>query len=187
MPDFLIIGAQRCGTTSLWHYLKSHPDINVARKKEVHYFDHRYFSKSFDWYMNWFKDLKGVTGEASPFYIFHPNCSSRIKSKFPDIKLIVLLRNPVDRAYSHYNHEINKLPRDRVEFKSFREAIDLEESRIEGEFEKLLNNERYRSDKLICFAYKKRGLYKEQLERWYDLFDTNNILIISNPSMIFGS
>src|SRR5947209_2592633 len=108
MPGFLIIGAQRCGTTSLYDDLVKHPSIATASQKEIHFFDLN-FQKGIDWYQAQFPGLgqKGfITGEASPYYIFHPLAPKRILAAAPEIKLIVMLRNPVNRAYSHYQHEI---------------------------------------------------------------------------------
>src|SRR5215213_2627672 len=99
-PDFIIIGTQRGGTTSLYRYLTAHPDIGQAFRKEVHFFD-RYYNKGIDWYLANFP-LRGefpIVGEASPYYVFHPDVPERILAAVSQAKFIVLLRNPVDRAY----------------------------------------------------------------------------------------
>ncbi|MEJ2557594.1 MAG: sulfotransferase domain-containing protein, partial [Anaerolineae bacterium] len=117
LPDFLIIGAQKCGTDSLFRYLGGHPCIKLASSKEAHYFDLK-FDKGINWYRSHFplipykysvkrlrkQDL--ITGEATPYYLFHPHAPGRAAAIVPHVKLIVLLRNPADRAYSHYNHEV---------------------------------------------------------------------------------
>ena len=112
MPDFIIIGAARCGTTNLYRNLTQHPYIVPAFRKEVHFFDHTSnFKNGVAWYRAHFplllyKHYKQVrkqdivTGEASPYYIFHPHAPKRAFEIVPQVKLIVMLRNPVDRAYS---------------------------------------------------------------------------------------
>ena len=109
-PDFIIIGAQRSGTTSLYNYLIEHQNIKSTSQKEIHYFDNNY-DKGLTWYSKKFPSIrKGIeiTGEASPYYIFHPHAVNRISKDFPNVKLIVLLRNPIERAYSHYCMAIKK-------------------------------------------------------------------------------
>src|SRR6188508_1226206 len=105
-PTFMIIGTQKGGTTSLHRYLDKHPDVTMALKKEVHFFDSFYFKGS-DWYLAHFplRSEAAQTGEASPTYIFHPEAPRRVYDAFPQVKLIALLRNPVDRAYSHHQME----------------------------------------------------------------------------------
>ena len=117
LPDFLIIGTQRGGTTSLYHYLQAHPCIRPASTKEVHFFDTK-FHKGLAWYRGHFPTrieqssvnrLHGhslMTGEATALYLFHPHAPKRVAKALPFVKLIVLLRNPVDRALSHYYHAI---------------------------------------------------------------------------------
>src|SRR5579863_9235330 len=116
-PDFMIIGALRGGTTSLYSYMTAHPGIGPAYMKEVHFFDVHY-KKGFPWYQAQFPSLpqkyyrervqkqRFITGEASPYYLFHPHAPKRIAKILPQVKLVVLLRNPVTRAYSHYSHEV---------------------------------------------------------------------------------
>jgi|SRR5690242_3518862 len=107
LPHFLIIGAQRCGTTSLFEYLARHPDVAPPSAKELHFFDSEYH-KGDAWYRERFPSLRNgfITGEATPYYIFHPHTPTRVRDWNSKVKLIVLLRNPVDRAYSHYHHEV---------------------------------------------------------------------------------
>ena len=112
LPDFVIIGAQRCGTSSLYSYLIEHPQIAPATRKELHYFDLNYAAGD-EWYRSQFPQFPDtpfdgrltVTGEASPYYLFHPMAAERCASVVPDAKLIVMVRDPVERAYSHYHHE----------------------------------------------------------------------------------
>src|SRR5947209_2240904 len=116
LPDFLIIGTQRGGTTSLYNYLIARPGVGPASVKELHYFDKK-FHKGIPWYRAHFPlsvqkyyyefthKRVFVSGEASAYYIFHPHVPKRVAKVLPHVKLIVMLRNPVDRAYSQYNFE----------------------------------------------------------------------------------
>lgn len=185
MPGFIIIGAQRCGTTSLYNYLVMHPSVLPAFTKEVHYFDLNFYRGS-DWYRAHFPcSLRKyynrrifktplITGEASPYYIYHPHTPNRMFQLIPGVKLLVLLRNPVDRAYSHYHHEV----RLGIETLSFKEAIKKEEERLSGEVEKMLKDENYNSFNHQHYSYLSRGIYIEQLKVWMDLFPRNQILIL---------
>src|SRR5687768_13237463 len=98
LPDFLIIGAQRGGTTSLYRYLTEHPEIDPAVRKEIHFFS-RHHEQGLDWYRAHFprRDESSLVGEASPNYLVHPDVPARVAAALPRVKLIALLRNPVDR------------------------------------------------------------------------------------------
>ena len=144
MPDFIIIGTQKGGTTSLYRYLIEHPCVAPIYIKEPHFFD-IYFYKGLQWYRAHFPtavekyyarhiqkhDL--ITGEASPYYLFHPQAARRVAKTLPKARLIVLLRNPIDRAYSQYQHQTRQ---DGVEPLTFEEALECEEKRLAGEEEK---------------------------------------------------
>jgi len=189
LPDFIIIGAQRCGTSSLYKYLVKHPLVASSLRKEIHYFDNNY-KKGLRWYRahfpsilykNFYKQIRKqeiITGEASPYYLFHPHAPKRIFDILPRNKLIILLRNPVDRAYSHYNHEINL----GVETLSFKEAIEIEEKRLSGEVEKILSDENYYSFNHNHYSYLSRGIYVDQIKKWINLFPKNQILIIKSEN-----
>ena len=103
LPNFIIIGAMRSGTTSLARYLGAHPQVFMAAKKEVHFFDFN-FDRSLDWYARHFARAGGKTavGEATPGYMYNERAIARMARLVPQARLIVVLRNPVDRAYSHY-------------------------------------------------------------------------------------
>lgn len=192
VPDFLIIGAQKCGTTSLYNYLIQHPQIIPALYKEVHFFDIN-FEKGLDWYRRQFPLLLEsskkwrITGEASPYYIFHPHTPKRVFQIMPKTKLIVLLRNPADRAYSHYHHQV----RMGTESLSFNEAIKKEKSRLKSEIMKMLKDENYHSLPYQYYSYLARGRYVEQLKTWMNLFPMEQFLILksedfySNPAIVF--
>lgn len=177
LPSFLIIGAQRCGTTSLFNYLIRHPLIAEPLIKEIHYFDINYH-KGLKWYRAYFPRNKGkinvITGESSPYYLFHPLVPERVHVTLPDVKLIVLLRNPVDRAYSHYFHEI-KRGRENL---SFVEAIEREKKRLEGEKDRMLKDGTYYSYNHHRYSYISRGIYVEQLGRWMNYFRREQFLLL---------
>lgn len=179
LPDFIIIGAQKGGTTSLFDYLAQHPDMSLAKRKEIHFFDKNY-RKGLNFYKNYFplnwQGKEKLTGEATPYYLFHPLVAERMSQHLPKVKLIVLLRNPVDRAFSHYQMKVAK----KQEPASFEEALRLEEGRLAGEAEKMAQNKAYYSWNYRAFAYQKRGIYADQLERWFKYFDRKQILVLNS-------
>ena len=134
LPDYLLIGCQRCGTTSLQAALSQHPSVKSARlMKGVHYFDTAY-DRDLNWYRSYFPtnayrrrhDTRAgrrlVVGECSPYYIFHPLALERIANDLPDIKVVVLFRDPVERAIFHHKHEVRR----GNETLGLREALDAE-------------------------------------------------------------
>ena len=197
LPDFLIIGGQRCGTSSLYYYLTKQHGISSAATKEVHFFDD-FFARGINWYRAQFptsaykyyvermRKHHFLTGEASPYYIFHPHAPGRISAVLPHIKLIALLRNPIDRAYSQHWLEI----KGRYETLSFEEAIKCEQDRIAGEREKILKDENYHSFKHRRYTYLTRGIYIDQIEYWLNYFPRDQFLFLkaedlySNPASI---
>ncbi|HVX43991.1 MAG TPA: sulfotransferase [Mycobacteriales bacterium] len=166
LPSFLVIGAQRCGTTSLYKTLTEHPSVRPAvLHKGVHYFDTAY-DKGFAWYRGHFplatgRDQQPVTGEASPYYMFHPLAAERIARDLPEARLVVLLRDPVERAYSAHAHESAR----GFETEPFARALELEPERLAGEEERLRADPAYRSLAHQHNAYLARGRYAEQLDR----------------------
>lgn len=179
MPSFFIIGASSCGTTSLYHYLKQHPQIYMSPAKEPHYFsfsDKRfspvklkskiYEQSSINSLEEYQKLFMGRTdevavGESSASYIYSVDASQRIYELVPNAKIIAILRNPVDRAYSNYLRCV----RDGHEcILDFTKALSLEPTRIQNNW----------SPK---WFYKSKGFYYEQLKRYFDCFDSKNIFI----------
>lgn len=183
LPDFIIVGTQKGGTSSLFYYLSQHPQVTPAIQKEIHYFDNAY-EKGERWYKARFPVLKKngaqkvITGEASPYYIFHPYAVKRIARDVPNAKLIVLLRNPVERAYSHYQMATRK----GMETLSFEEAVEIEESRLKPEIEMLDADESYRSYVHQSFSYVARGFYADQLERLFKHVSRENVLILNSEA-----
>lgn len=171
IPDFLIVGAQKGGTSSLYFYLKFHPNIKRPIKKEIHYFN-IYFSKGLKWYKAHFplQSEKYLTGEASPDYLFHPETPQRVKALNSNMKLILLMRDPIERAYSAYqmNKRMGIDPR-----ATFEDAVQFELEHQE-EFKEVYNYEKHN------FFYLERGLYAKQLKNWTASFDEDQILLIKS-------
>ncbi len=179
MPNFLIIGNGKSGTTSLYHYLKQHPEVYMSPIKEPHFFsfegesptsfsgpgDEEFMSRKvtdLEEYRRLFagaSDEKAI-GEASQTYLGNPKAPDRIRHYIPEAKLIAILRNPVDRAYSAYLH----LVRNGQEWLDFARALREEEARIKANWNDI-------------WHYKRGGFYHAQLTRYYDLFDQDQIRV----------
>jgi hypothetical protein len=188
LPAFLIVGAQRCGTTSLFKTLSQHPAVLPSPfHKGVHYFDVAHH-KPLAWYAGHFPTrrqaeaaqrrtgMPAVTGESSPFYMFHPLAPARIREVLPDVRLLVLLRDPVERAYSAHSHELAR----GFETEPFERAVDLEESRLAGERERMIADPAYVSHHLQHNAYLARGRYVEQLEVLEATFGRDRLHVIDS-------
>lgn len=189
LPDFIIIGAQKAGTTTLYDNLAKHPAIQSCDIKEVHFFDTNW-SKGENWYRGHFPTQREksaalargeswTTGEGSPYYMFHPLVPERVKSVTPNSKLIVILRNPIDRAYSHYQHEVRK----GREPLSFKDALADEEKRLLGEESRIINGSAASSFTYQHYSYKSRGYYVDQLQRWFDRFPREQFLILESSEL----
>lgn len=185
LPDFIILGAQRCGTSSLYSYLTSHPQVIPASRKEVHFFDNN-FDKGELWYRKHFPSvvrmLSGeyITGEASPYYLYHPHVARRISEVIQDPKLVVLLRDPVDRAISHYWLEVNQCENEDL---TMEDAFEREDKRLKAEKERLILDEGYYSFNYQHFSYLDRGKHLQQIERFKRYFDEEQILVIKSESL----
>jgi hypothetical protein len=173
LPGFLIVGAQRGGTTSMYRTLDQHPAIlKAVLHKGVHYFDTGY-DHSLGWYQGHFPlraraaRARRATGdvpltfESSPYYMFHPLAAGRISRDLPGVKLLVLVRDPVERAYSAHAHELAR----GYETEPFERALELEDERLAGEAERIVSEPGYLSHSHQHHAYLTRGLYADQLER----------------------
>ena len=188
LPSFIIIGAQKCGTTSLYKYMVEHPQILPAVRKELHFFNwvskpgNKKKAEGVDWYLSQFPKIPNgknlITGEATPTYLVDPHTPQRMFKLLPDVKLIVLLRNPVDRAVSHYHH--NRRMSKQREPLPFEKAIAKESERLKLEKEKLISDENYRSLFHRYYSYLERGVYIEQLERWMSIFPREQFLILKS-------
>ncbi len=164
--DFICPGAQKSGTTALFGMLNQHPSVFLPAQKEVYYFDNdKNYRKENQWYDTFFFGAaeKQIAGDITPDYILFPKCAKRIHRYNPDIKIIVMLRNPADRAFS--NFQMNK--RYTEENKSFDKALEAESSRIKKGYRRKMR-----------YSYLERGFYYKQLKPYFDLFAPANIKII---------
>jgi hypothetical protein len=184
-PDFLIVGAQRCGTTSLFRGLAEHPSVvPPLLHKGVHFFDTpRAYARGPRWYRGHFPlrsianrrvPGRALTGEASPYYMFHPLGAERIAAALPTARLIVLLRDPVERAFSAYKQETAR----GFETETFEHALELEAKRLSGEVERLIADPDYYSFAHQHHAYLARGEYAAQLERAFAAVGDGRVLVI---------
>jgi hypothetical protein len=192
LPDYLIIGTKRGGTTSLWKNLLLHPEVatmypRAENLKSPHYFD-IHWDRGERWYRSHFplsrpgrakSDTRRAVGEASPYYLFHPFACERVASAIPDVRLLVLLRNPTDRAYSHYRER----RREGTEPLSFEEALEAEAGRLAGEEDKIRRDPTYYSFAHDHCSYLARGRYLEHLEPWLDTFPSSSMLILRSEDM----
>lgn len=187
-PDFLIVGSQRCGTTSMFKTLGQHPAVLPAvLHKGVHYFD-KHYGHGMAWYRGHFPLLtsawrterrtgvRPVTGESSPYYMFHPLAGQRIANDLPGVRLLVLLRDPVERAYSAYTHERAR----GYESENFERALELEPERVAGEYNRMVADPSYDSFHLQHNAYLTRGWYVEQLARLEQLVGRERIHVVDS-------
>ena len=179
-PSFLIIGAQRSGTTSLYRYLCTHPDVRPALRKEIHYYDFK-FAKGRAWYGAHFplgafpRRVRRQTGEASPYYMVHPLAPARAQAHNPRLKIIAILRDPVERAYSHY-HKNRAQGRERL---SFEDAIDAEAERLAACDARLRQAPHYYCDNHHHFSYLDRGRYGHYLGKWLKHFPGKQMLVLA--------
>lgn len=171
--DFLLIGAQKSGTTSLWKHIAAHPQIFVPATKEVEFFsDPQRFERGLDWYWNTYFSAApdaACKGEATTQYMMFPEVSRRIHDAFPEVKLLALLRNPIDRAYSHYRMTVMR----GYENRSFDECVDALQSRSDDEDGELD----------IHRDYLRFGEYGRILERYLEHFDTGQFNLVFTEAL----
>lgn len=173
LPTYIIAGAMRSGTTALNSYLRQHPEIGVSSDKETHFFD-RNFDKGLDWYRSLFPEegrFRAV-GEATPNYMFSVTALDRLQETLPDVKLVLILRNPIDRAYSHYWH-------DRVR------------NKVSMDFDEIVQVEI--ADQGSDFDYLARGMYGKQVDEILKRFPRDSVLIqifedmAANPRDVYST
>ncbi|WP_137119921.1 sulfotransferase domain-containing protein [Segeticoccus rhizosphaerae] len=185
LPDFIMIGGQRCGTTSLFRALMEHPQVvRPTFHKGINYFDVNY-DRGFDWYRGHFplrasarlrtrQHGHPVVFEASGYYMFHPFAMERLAREMPDVKLVAMLRDPVERAYSAWKHESAR----GFEREDFDTALALEDERLLGEYDRMRRDPTYESFTHRHHAYRRRGDYADQLERILQLFPREQLHIM---------
>jgi hypothetical protein len=193
LPTFLIVGGQRCGTTTLFKALTEHPGVlPPTLRKGVHYFDIAY-DRDLHWYRRHFPTRWAVArasrqvgapaqvGESSPYYLWHPAAPSRIAAALPDVRVIAVLRDPVERAYSAWSHERAR----GYESEDFAQALALEPERLAGQEEKLLDpgSRNPRSFAHQHQAYLQRGVYVDQLERMADAVGRDHMLVLDSVDL----
>jgi hypothetical protein len=194
-PDFLVIGAKRGGTTSLWRYLTEHPDVlpmfpRAEKLKGLYYFDEG-FTRGDVWYRSHFPAAwhrarisrrtgrPTVVGEATPYYLYHPRAPEWARTVMPDAAILVALRDPVERAYSHYKERI----RNQTEPLSFADAVAAEPARIAGETERLAADPSSVSFAHRHQSYVDQGRYAPMLERWFAAYGRDRVHIEISEEM----
>ncbi len=188
LPGLLIVGGQRCGTTSMYKALVQQPTIfRPVWRKGVHYFDVA-FEHPLDWYRGKFPlqaqldrssrihHTRALCFESSPYYLFHPLAADRIAVSLPDVKILVLVRDPVERAYSAHTHETAR----GFEDLAFEEALAAEADRLDGEEERLRHDPGYQSRAHRHQAYRQRGEYAPQLARLGELFGRERLKVVDS-------
>jgi hypothetical protein len=191
LPDFLIVGTLRGGTTTLYHALVRHPQVaGAVLDKEVHYFDLNVL-RGEAWYRARFPTRASLerrahrsggaikVGEATPYYLFHPAVPERVAASLRGVRVIAMLRDPVERAWSHYRHEVDL----GYESLAFGDALDAEDRRLAGEEERLRSDPRYVSFAHQHHSYVARGRYAAQLRRWFDALGSHGVLVIRSEDL----
>ncbi|MFC7404470.1 sulfotransferase domain-containing protein [Georgenia alba] len=181
LPGLLIAGAQKAGTTYLDRQLARHPEIGVPLTKELHFFDDRHH-RGPAWYGGHFarRGRYRLTIEASPGYMFHPHAPGRIAATLPEVRVVLLLRDPLRRAHSHYLHER------RLGFETastFEEAIDLEPARVEPDLRRIEQDESAVGFAWRHCSYLSRGHYLDQVRRCHRALGRDRVLVLRSEDM----
>ena len=190
LPDFFVIGPGRTGTTSLFHYLDQHPSLSKSAYDELGFFDVN-FHLGFHWYRSLFPSILTkfriklktnffMTYDVTPSYVRRPWIARRIKKLFPNSKLIIILRNPIDKTYSHYY-----LSTTSGETRNFEEVIKKDMDDI-SKWNVNSKDDNYFATK-VEKSILARGFYVEQLLSWFELFPKNQILIISSDELALNT
>lgn len=184
-PSFLLIGAQKGGTTSFYFDLCEHPDLAPALRKELHFFD-RLYGRGVRWYARQFprppRRVGVQTGDVTPAYLYYPPAAARARALLPEVKLLLTLRDPVERAWSHYRHNVRK----GIEQRPFLEAIRADIERIYPRVQEAQAGAPWTGewdDQLVRFSYVSRGLYAQQLRRWLAQFPRERFFIVRSEQL----
>ncbi|MGZ4706492.1 MAG: sulfotransferase family protein [Acidimicrobiales bacterium] len=192
LPDFVIAGAAKCGTTSLYRYLVEHPLVVAAQIKEIHFVDRQHnLDKGEGWYRSWFPTRaalrraarghdaeRAICGESTPNYLAHPDAAARLCAVVPDARIIVLLREPIDRVWSQYRWQ----QRFGGETLALIDALHAEAERVGGGFE-MMGADRQTRNRFISHGYLARSCYAEQLEWWFDAFAPEQLLLLRSEDL----
>jgi hypothetical protein len=189
LPDLLVIGAMRAGTSSLFKYLGRHPDVGPSLRKEIRFFS-QFFHLGEAWYRAHFplmvrRTLAEARGrpylcfEDSPDYLHTPEAPARAADVIPDAKIVVLLRDPVERAWSHHQH----MTRLGLEPLSFEDALEAEEERIGAARRRMAEDPTFDARDFRRYSYFSRGLYAVQIARWLDSFPRSRFLVLQSEEM----
>ncbi|MBM4362224.1 MAG: sulfotransferase [Deltaproteobacteria bacterium] len=182
LPDFLIVGGQRCGTSSLFRWLEAHPRVLRPVRKEIEYFSTSY-AEGEAWYRAHFSlraRLPGrVTFEATPDYLLHPLAARRAAALVPDARIVVLLRDPVERAISQWKH----MRRLGLEPLDLDDALAAESGRIAPDLAIAGSDPLAPLLELRRHGYAERGRYAAQLGRWFDAFPRDRVLVLVSEEM----
>lgn len=192
LPNFLIIGVLKSGTTSLYKDIIRHPSIYPCLVKEPNYFNIHYFDRSLAWYhvcfsSSWkkfyqtkIKKKEFITGEASATYYYSSHTPKRVKQLLPKVRMIILLRNPVDRAFSWYKAAVvnghEKL--------TFEETLEEEEERSKKEYHRMINDEKYFSESYFWRAYLDQGIYIDKIKNWFEFFPKKQFLVLNSDDLL---
>jgi hypothetical protein len=191
LPDFLIIGSTKCGTTSLHSWLSEHPLV-AETEKEIHFFNMNHSRRS-DWYRCHFPLVRErdafalehgrpfVCGEATASYLADYWTPRHAAKLVPNARLIVCLRDPADRAYSQY-HYFRRRGSEPLE--SFEEAIAAEEERLHGEEAREIADPRYHSWRVFRWGYRRTSRYAEHLQRWLRVFPREQFLFLEFEEVV---
>ncbi|CAN5845011.1 hypothetical protein BH23ACT4_BH23ACT4_15420 [soil metagenome] len=177
LPEFLIIGGIRCGTTSMIEYLGDHPSVGIppVGKKELHFFD-RHFDRGANWYRSWFPlkgSSRGTSGESSPTYLMEPGVPERVAGLLPDVRLIVMLRDPVERAASHFSLRRGKGSEPKSTLAA---TLEDEERRLQG-------SSRHPGQGGAIDCYFEQGNYIKGLRKWSEQFDREQMLVVDSAEL----
>ena len=200
LPEIIIIGAQKCGTSGLFKYMNQHPTLQGPYKKEVHYFDSKHFQKGVAWYSKQFSPVSKskILFEATPSYIYRDWCAERIFEYDKNIKLIAILREPISRAFSAWNmvrQVYNSNQRNRI----VDTTVTIQNDDIKKGMTELLTSNYFKSFsecvqkelEIISLSspspvpnFIRRGIYVEQLNKYFNYFDKEQLLIIDHKNLL---
>jgi Sulfotransferase domain len=185
LPSYFVVGAKRAGTTSFDAYVGAHPNVeSPLATKGTRYFDVN-FDQGWSWFVRHFPlrthidklarrtGVRPIIGDTSPYYCFHPEAMARIADRFPEARLIFLLRNPVERTWSHYNHEVRK----GNENLTIHEALDAEDSRLHHP------DLTFRAYAHRHYSYLSRSQYAAQIQSILDYFPRDQLLLLKSEDL----